>query len=530
MNISTNPNPASPVGKNQRNYFDTWHLLIPPSARSFFSKLMPHDENPGSIFVQSGLNHLFSLFGTQTTLTELSTTNTPQPKPRLKNQHSQGSSVQNINATASLDAVYRAMGMSEVSAKLNAEQFDDWGPMLLRTASGRGDTVLVSALLAANLNPNASDKEGYTPLLYAADPEDPHPDVVSLLLEAGADPNHQAHSDCSTALINVSRFPFKPVFQLEVVNLLINNGADLNLKNDDDLTALLCAVWELSNDVALRLIEAGAEVNHISDEHGASAFSQACLLGEAILCEALSEAGADINWRNGNGETALLVTARVRTDYVIEFIIAGADFNLTDRKGRSPLFIAASKGDTNSVNLMVTRTETIIDQTDHTGRSPLMIAANEGHADTAAALLNRGANPNLIDHTGCGLLVHACNGGLTNLVTELLVGGADPNLQDDSGRTPLMIAANLGHIDLVTELLAGGADPNLQDDAGRTPLMAAASLGHTAIAKELLTSDARLDLTNNRNETALMIATEAEQLDSAFVLLKADPGVLCVVA
>ncbi len=61
--------------------------------------------------------------------------------------------------------------------------------------------------------------------------------------------------------------------------------------------------------------------------------------------------------------------------------------------------------------------------------------------------------------------------GLTNGVACLLANGADPNATDDKGQTPLHFIARKGvGKNQAALLIAHGADPNARDDAGQTPL------------------------------------------------------------
>ena len=61
--------------------------------------------------------------------------------------------------------------------------------------------------------------------------------------------------------------------------------------------------------------------------------------------------------------------------------------------------------------------------------------------------------------------------GLTNGVACLLANGADPNVTDDKGQTPLHFIAQKGVGKNQAKLLIEhGADPNARDDAGQTPL------------------------------------------------------------
>ncbi len=60
------------------------------------------------------------------------------------------------------------------------------------------------------------------------------------------------------------------------------------------------------------------------------------------------------------------------------------------------------------------------------------------------------------------------NGNLDH-VRALVQKGADPNILNEHGNTPLHLAVKKGYLGLVSELLKNGADPNLADKDGQTP-------------------------------------------------------------
>lgn len=73
---------------------------------------------------------------------------------------------------------------------------------------------------------------------------------------------------------------------------------------------------------------------------------------------------------------------------------------------------------------------------------------------------------NLQSDAGATMLSLSCSMGFTRFVAALLARGADPEVPDCNGFTPLMFAAFYGHVQLVRRLLLKGADPTLRSLRG----------------------------------------------------------------
>ncbi|CAB1098010.1 unnamed protein product [Ectocarpus sp. CCAP 1310/34] len=127
------------------------------------------------------------------------------------------------------------------------------------------------------------------------------------------------------------------------------------------------------------------------------------------------------------------------------------------------------------------------------GDSPLHLAAEAGHHRVIVILLLRkkaqaAAPRNVFLETPRQI---AAAMGHTLCISELLMGGADRDVDDGKGETPLFKAAANNHLGAIQELLAAGADQSILTMSYRSPLQAAAS---------------RVDATDNRGWTALHCA------------------------
>jgi ankyrin repeat protein len=94
-----------------------------------------------------------------------------------------------------------------------------------------------------------------------------------------------------------------------------------------------------------------------------------------------------------------------------------------------------------------------VDAADGEGVTPLVLAAYRGHTDVVKLLLERGAFVNAQEkRNGLSSLSHAVGRGDRELVAVLLAHGADPALKSADGRTALDRAEANGATDIVALL------------------------------------------------------------------------------
>lgn len=109
---------------------------------------------------------------------------------------------------------------------------------------------------------------------------------------------------------------------------------------------------------------------------------------------------------------------------------------------------------------------------DKYGATPLMTAARWGNIPMVRFLLKNGATPNQPRSEAGRMALHvACAyyGGM-QICKALIAAGADVNAVTLKGETPLMMAASNGKADVVELLLRLGADKQKKDQNGKTAL------------------------------------------------------------
>jgi ankyrin repeat protein len=172
----------------------------------------------------------------------------------------------------------------------------------LLAAVAHNNPEQVQQLLNEGADLEQRDTHERTPLLVAAHLS--FDDVASILLEAGADPNSldKQHYDLITiAAVNND---------VEIIKVGLRHGANpSNITSPYDGTALIAAAHLGHVETVQTLIDAGAPLDHVNNL-GWTALIEAIVLGDGgerhtAVVKALVEAGADVNLADSGGKTPL---------------------------------------------------------------------------------------------------------------------------------------------------------------------------------------------------------------------------------
>ncbi|KAG2503012.1 hypothetical protein JM18_009682 [Phytophthora kernoviae] len=230
-----------------------------------------------------------------------------------------------------------------------------------------------------------ADEDGYTALLCAA--QNGHVDVVLLLLEQGADIEKTNGKGC-TALICAAQNGHE-----ETVRNILEKGADIELATDDGYTPLIIAAQNDQAEVVQLLLEKGADIE-IADDNGYTSLIFAAQNGHADIVNIILDSGAAIDTESNDGSTALLVaTLFSQLRAVSSLVDHGANVDFPDSSGKTSLMVAAQKGDAAVMQLLL-ENEADVNAQAHNGNSVLVFAALGGHADCIEMLLDLGADAN----------------------------------------------------------------------------------------------------------------------------------------
>ncbi|CAL1548181.1 unnamed protein product, partial [Lymnaea stagnalis] len=220
---------------------------------------------------------------------------------------------------------------------------------------------------------------------------------------------------------------------------------------------------------------------NIQSENGNTALMRALKHGFQNVAKVLLAAEADVNIRNKRGENALLMAAKSGCTETVKLLMeAGADPLSLTKFGNTGLSLAGNK----DIAELFVQAGADVNLRNMHGQTPMHCAVKRRKYDVLNLLLQHGANVNMKDLYGDTPLIAALKVSEVSLILRLLAAKANVNLQNKKGKTALMYATSISilirfqtkmqrivRLRILDLLLQHGADANLKDNIGRTALM-----------------------------------------------------------
>ena len=218
--------------------------------------------------------------------------------------------------------------------------------------------------------------------------------------------------------------------------------------------------WAFRNnriDIFDVLIAKGADIN-FKHNHDYTHLDLVAISGTKELAEYLLKNGADINTRTKNGGTPLHFAVQSRNLSIVKYLVEkGADVNARDKYDKTPLHIALDRSNLSIVKYLVEKGADV-NAKDKYGDMPLHFAARHNYLAAVEYLVEKGAYVNASDKYGNTPLLFAVRCYDLSIVKYLVEKGAYVNCRDKDGNTPLWYSQEKGHNYKITSyLIAHGA-------------------------------------------------------------------------
>ena len=251
-----------------------------------------------------------------------------------------------------------------------------------------------------------------------------------------------------------------------------------------------------------------------------SAVNAALVKGNVEIALLLLDQGADVNIMDSGGYTPLYTASEPGHRDNVEFLLKHhADVDLmSGPTSDTALGIAAVMGEVEIARILLHRGASV-DSRDNEGWTPLFLASRYGHLDIVRLLIQSGAAVDTPDNEGWIPLFAASRCGHLDVVQLLIQSGSAVDTPNNEGCTPLFMASGYGHLEIVQFLIQSGAAINNSDTEGWTPLSLASGYGHLDIVQFLIQRGAAVDAQDNEGWTPLIVASRNGHLRIAQVLI-----------
>ncbi|KAL1851056.1 hypothetical protein Daus18300_012665 [Diaporthe australafricana] len=424
-------------------------------------------------------------------------------------------------------------------------------PLQLAVQSGRID--IVKRILAKDADPALSVSEGTcNPLIIAA--SNGVVEIVKVLLNAGASVN--VHGKPPYPDLPAFAEEASPIHaaifagHLDILDLLLSSGADIECDVDGSGTPLAAAATTGNIQVVRRLISAGAKTddstalakavlnNHIeaakvliaSGAKPKGAVSLACSFGDLDIIELLIEKSLDIDEPEAVFNEVL--EAYPLTDSVYELLLEYAMSTMHQ------FLLACAAASPASVELLLKQGMFDVNEADqYSGDYPLQIAALHLRPTAVRTLVSHGAN---ID---CESLSHGTplntalkaraaqilktmeGESIRRIVSELSLPETHKKREMDGDLfwEPDQPEPDSDCESIVMHLIAHGADTSQVEPALGPPLHLACLLGYKAVVESLLSREQTLSLTLGHFEKPLFAAIQGRNSHITSILLQHEP-------
>jgi ankyrin repeat protein len=426
------------------------------------------------------------------------------------------------------------------------------GSTALHDAAKFGYVDVVQLLLKKGAFVNLQNNKGETALFLAV--SEGHMDGVRWLLESVMD-----YYDWGGCHYNPALYP------KEAVMLLQERKTDINKMDVSLLESLRLALLQgdlakirfiLKQEIAVHvsgfehssrrrlsmikmLLENGADTE-IKDMHGSSILNQALLCKDVLCSQLLLQFGAKVNSLSnvfGVMMTPLhLASSCCGSEELVKILLdAGCIVNCLDSEKRTPLHIAVFNGSVKQVHLLL-EYGADVHVRDANGNTPLH---NVRRLNCARILVDCGADVKAVTNSGKTTIFTAADKqGDAECVRFLISLGVDPLVRDESGRSALDIAIQRhynteqrffddGGVKCVAVLLENGAKldaANVKDECLHNAIIRK-RLGY---ALALLHHGVPVNVSSvHDRKTALHLATERNFIAGVKLLLErgADPNI-----
>ncbi|NXU56756.1 ANKR6 protein, partial [Turnix velox] len=186
---------------------------------------------------------------------------------------------------------------------------------------------------------------------------------------------------------------------LQVVQVLLKAGCDLDIQDDGEQTALHRAAVVGNTDVIAALIQDGCALDR-QDKDGNTALHEACWHGFSQSAKVLVKAGANVLAKNKAGNTPLhLACQNSHSQSTRVLLLGGSRADLKNNAGDTCLHVAARYNHLSIIRVLLSAFCSVHEK-NQAGDTALHVAAALNHRKVVKLLLEAGADVSIVNNAG----------------------------------------------------------------------------------------------------------------------------------
>ena len=303
-------------------------------------------------------------------------------------------------------------------------------------------------LIESLFNVNKKNQQEQTPLFNAVQLNDKL--YIDILLKYGADVNAE------------DKYSLTPIVfaqTVDILKLLIDNGANIEHVTNKGLFPIWFFIMKNANDLATYMFDNGYNIDKINNllSTGSTLLIKTIKKNNLHIAKLLLKYGADINIKNKDGKTPLDIAKLKNNNEMIELIESLLNVNKKDQLGETPLFNAVRSNDKLYIDILL-KYGADINAVNIMGLTPIF---NVKTRDILELLIQNGANIEHVQNKGLFPLFFFIMKSQPALVTYMFKNGYNidkiNNLLDRDS-TLLILIINKNDLYTVKLLLKHGVD------------------------------------------------------------------------
>ncbi len=307
--------------------------------------------------------------------------------------------------------------------------------------------------------------------------------LMEKILDSGVDVNF-IDSKGNSALFAASLSGKK-----NMVRLLLNNGADTNLKNKNKnkKTPIITASMKGHTDIVKILLEYGTDPNVVG-LNKITALQSAVAMNHKDIVKLLLKHGVNTELKSKDGLTALHIAIIKKYISIAKLLIENkANVHAKDDKGILALHMAAGISGGHRIVTLLIEKGANIDAKSLRGVTALALSVHKDNPKSTMVLINKGADLYVEDDRGLTVLHDIVVKEKIELVELLIRKGVSFNIGTrNQNITPLMLAVHSKNLKITKILLESGVEIDAQNEVGFTALHSAVDYGNQEITELLL--------------------------------------------